>query len=159
MNPNEITLEQANSITQSIVTKLGYPYQIFSTAASYQEVMNAYECAMQQGRQEGFTPILVPSDDVLEEYLGILKDDGYILEDTLKTELESGEELLQKYYESYTEDMTDLEEFTGVFDDKPAVIDRISAFQRYNYDRHTETIIETIPVSYTHLTLPTTSRV
>lgn len=43
MNPNEITLEQANSITQSIVTKLGYPYQIFSTAASYQEVMNAYE--------------------------------------------------------------------------------------------------------------------
>ncbi len=25
MNPNEITLEQANSITQSIVTKLGYP--------------------------------------------------------------------------------------------------------------------------------------
>ena len=58
MNPNEITLEQANSITQSIVTKLGYPYQIFSTAASYQEVMNAYERAMQQGRQEGFTPIL-----------------------------------------------------------------------------------------------------
>ena len=144
MNPNEITLEQANSITQSIVTKLGYPYQIFSTAASYQEVMNAYERAMQQGRQEGFTPILVPSDDVLEEYLGILKDDGYILEDTLKTELESGEELLQKYYESYTEDMTDLEEFTGVFDAKPAVIDRISAFQRYNYYRHTETIIQTI---------------
>ena len=34
--------------------------------------------------REGFTPILVPSDDVLEEYLGILKDDGYILEDTLK---------------------------------------------------------------------------
>lgn len=84
---SELTLEQAQPITQSIVAQLGYPYQIFSSKASYEEVMDAYERAELQGKQEGFTPVLVPADDVLEEYVGILKGDGYSLEDTLKTEL------------------------------------------------------------------------
>lgn len=145
---NEITLEQANSTTKSIVEKLGYPYQIFSTAASYKEVMDAYEQAVQQGKQKGFTPILVPSDDVLDECLGILEDDNYQLEDILKMELESGEELLKEYFkEYYSEGITDMDEFVGVFDDEPTVIDSFSAFQNFSSEKMIETILFQVPTT------------
>ena len=144
---NEIPLEQANPITQNIIAKLSYPYQIFSTSASYQEVMDAYEQAMQQGQQQGFTPILVPSDDVLEEYLGILEDDNYSLEDILKTKLESGEELLKKYFAAYSEDIVDMEAFVGVFYDKPTAIDSFLAFQSFPSEKNIETILFHVPTT------------
>ena len=100
--------------------------------------MEAYGQAMLQGKQEGFTPVLVPSDDVLDEYLGILKDDEYTLEDILKTELESGEELLKKRFEEYTGDEADefdMEEFMGGFDGVPEVVDSYTAFRDYQSNR------------------------
>ena len=144
---NEITLEQANPITKNIIAKLGYPYQIFSTQASYQEVMEAYEQAVQQGQQKGFTPILVPSDEVLEEYLGILEDDGYQLKDILKMELKSGEELLKEYFETYAEDMIDMDAFVGVFDGEPTVIDSFSAFRSFSPEKMIETILFQVPTT------------
>lgn len=144
---SEITLEQANPITKSIIAKLGYPYQIFSAAASYQEVMDAYEQAVQQGKQKGFTPILVPSDDVLEEYFGILEDDNYQLEDILKMEPESGEELLKEYFEEYSKEIEDMEEFVGVFDDEPTVIDSFSAFQNFSSEKVIETVLFKVPTT------------
>lgn len=147
---NELTLEQASPVTQSIVVQLGYPYQIFSTEASYEDVMEAYGQAMLQGKQEGFTPVLVPSDDVLDEYLGILKDDEYTLEDILKTELESGEELLKKRFEEYTGDEADefdMEEFMGGFDGVPEVVDSYTAFREYQSNRIVETILLKVPTT------------
>ena len=94
-------------ITKSIVERLGYSYQIFPSKTSYEEVMEAYGQAVLQGQKEGFTPVLVPADDVLEEYLGILEDDGYSIEETLKQKLQSGEELLKKRFEEYTSGETD----------------------------------------------------
>lgn len=147
---NELTLEQANPTTKSIVTQLGYPYQIFSAKASYEEVMDAYRQAALRGRQEGYTPVLVPTDTVLDEYLGILKDDGYILEDILKTELESGEELLKKRFEEYTGDESDgfdMEEFIGKFDDAATEIDIYTVFQDYRSKGIVETILLKVPTT------------
>ncbi|MFG6368267.1 MAG: DUF4253 domain-containing protein [Lachnospiraceae bacterium] len=144
---NEITLEQANPTTKSIIAKLGYPYQIFSTTASYQDVMNAYNRALLQGQEEGFTPVLVSSDDVLEEYFGILEEDGYILEDILKKELKSGEELLKEYFEGYIEDTDNMEEFIGVFDGEPIVIGGYTAFQRFSSEKIIETILLKVPTT------------
>lgn len=147
---SELTLEQAKPVTQSIVAQLGCPYQIFSSKASYEEVMDAYEQAVLQGKQEGFTPVLVPADDVLEEYVGILKGDGYSLEDTLKTELESGEELLKKRFDEYTDgemDGFDMQEFIGEFDGEPEVVDRYTAFQDYQSKGIVETILLKVPTT------------
>ncbi|MCM1056179.1 MAG: DUF4253 domain-containing protein [Firmicutes bacterium] len=144
----ELTLEQASETARSIAGQLGYPCQIFSSRASYEDVMDAYEKALLQGRQEGYTPILVPADEVLEEYLGILKGDGYSLEDTLKAELESGEELLKKRFQEYTEAEAgefDMEEFVGEFDGEPEVVDRYSAFQDALSDKNLETLLFKIP--------------
>ena len=132
---NELTLEQAKQVTKGIIAQLGYPYQIFSLKASYEEVMKAYEQAVLQGQQEGFTPVLVRTDRTLEEHLGILKDDGYSVEDVLKSERKSGEELLKERCDEYIageKDEAGLEEFTGEFDGEPEVIDRYTAFQKWS---------------------------
>ena len=141
---------QGNPTTQSIVAQLGYPYQIFSTESTYEEVMDAYEKAVLQGQLEGYTPVLVPADTVLEEYFGILKDDGYVLEDILKTELESGEELLKKRFKEYTDDEADgfdMEEFIGEFDGGPMEVDSYTAFQDYRTRGITETILFKVPTT------------
>ena len=146
----ELTLEQATPITQSIVAQLGYPYQIFSSKANYEEVMDAYEKAVLLGQQEGFTPVLVPTDNVLEEYLGILKCDGYSLEDTLKSEPESGEELLKKRFAEYTSDETDefdMEEFVGEFDGEPTAVESYTAFQDYRSKGIVETVLLKVPTT------------
>lgn len=59
--------------------------------------METYEQAV----QEGYTSVLVSRDEVLDEYLGILKDGGYSLESILGSEPEFGEELLKKRFEEY----------------------------------------------------------
>lgn len=150
---NEITLEQAKPVTQSIVARLGYPCRIFSRKASYGEIMASYEQALQEGRQEGFTPVLVPEDSVLDEYQGILKKDGYSLESILSSEPESGEELLKKRFEERLEDgqrqhgVTG-EELIGKYDGEPTVIDRYTAFEsRWSNARMAETILFQVPAA------------
>lgn len=148
---NELALDQATKTTQNMIRCLGYPYQIFSSKASYKEVMAAYEKAVLEGQKEGFTPVLVPADDVLEEYFGILKEDGYSLEDTLKSELKSGEELLKKRYEEYTDDESyefDMEEFIGEFDEGESTpVDSYSAFLDYHTEGITETMLLKVPTT------------
>ena len=127
----ELTYEQANPITKSIITQLGYPCRIFSSKADYEYVMDVYQQAVVQGEKEGFTPLLIPSDDVLDEYFGILKDDGYSLKDILKCEVQSGKELLENLFKENTDggiDEFDMEEFIGEFDYEPTGIKRYTAF-------------------------------
>lgn len=147
---NELSLEQAKQTTKSIIAQLGYPYQIFSSKASYEELMDAYEQAVVQGQREGFTPILVPTDTVLDEYLGILKDDGYSIEKCLKSELECGEDFLKKRFEEYTGSDTDgfdMEEFVGEFSGEPTVVDKYTAFQHYGSKGIAETILLKVPTT------------
>lgn len=130
-NSFELTYEQANSISKSIIDKLGYQYKIFSSNADYKYIMNLYEEAFLQGQKEGFTPVLVPADEVLDEFIDVLKDDGYSLQNTLNSELKSGEELLQTRYNEYiTEDEEfDIDEFIGEFDEAPMEIKKYTAFR------------------------------
>lgn len=150
-----LTLEQANPITQSIIAQLGYPYEIFSFNTSYEEVMDAYEQAVQQGKQEGFTPVLVPADDVLAEYLGILKGDEYSLEAVLASEMKSGEELLKTYIKEYIDDIDGEDElaeteFYDEYDGQEEEIDCYSAFEdfgEYGSNKIKETMLLKVPTT------------
>lgn len=144
-NGSILTVEQASPAARSIVGHLGYPCQIFSTKAGYENVMDAYWRAVEQGQREGFTPVLVPADEVLAEYLGILKNDGYKLNEVLKTELESGKKLLEKYYETYTGDEFGLEE--EAFNGEADVIDRYSGFEDFRSGGIVETILLKVPTT------------
>lgn len=144
---HEITIEQANKIVRGMIQKLGYPYKIFSCEASYEEVMDAYNAAALRGKEEGFTPVLVPTDDILEEYFEILEEEEFSLNDVLGVELESGKDILSQRLKEYTidEDAFDMDEFMGEFDGKPDKIEKFSAFSDYRTEGNVETILFMVP--------------
>ena len=98
----EITIEQASPIVRSMIEQLNYPYRIFSNQMTYEEVMKEYEAAFERGKREGFVPVLVPEDETLDEFFGILQDeDNYSVEETLKKVSDNGKEILNKRFEEY----------------------------------------------------------
>lgn len=107
----ELKTEPITPILKSMVDQLGYPYQILPKDLLPDEVMEIYKDAEERGRREGFTPVLMPEDDVLDEYFGILfKNDGYRVGDTLKEIGDHVNEILQKDWKDlsdpqYTEDL------------------------------------------------------
>lgn len=149
LDGHEIAIEQANKIVRGMIQKLGYPYKIFSSEANYEEVMAAYNAAAQRGKKEGFTPVLVPTDDILEEYFEILEEEEFSLKDILGMELESGKDILSRRLEEYTidEDAFDMDEFIGEFDGKPERIEKFSAFSDYRTEGNVETILFMVPTT------------
>lgn len=147
---NELALSQAKPITQSIIAQLGHPCRIFSSKADYEEVMDAYGQAVLQGQQEGFTPILVPADEVLDECLGILRDDGYSVEKALRSELGNGKDLLKMRLGECADDEADgdsVDGFMGEFHGEPTVVDKYTAFKDFRSKGIVETILLKVPTT------------
>ncbi len=147
---NEIALGQASPVSQKITMQLGYPCRIFSSKADYEEVMNAYEQAVLQGQREGFLPVLVPADDVLEEYLGIMKEEGYCVEDAIKSKLENGGDWLKVRMGEYAEEEAEgypEDEFAGEFQEEPMEVDTYTAFRDFRTQGIVETILLQVPTT------------
>lgn len=101
-------------LLESMMEKLGYPYQVLPEKSSMDEVMAIYKEAVEKGKKEGFTPVLVPEDDVLDDYFEILKqEDGFDVQDTLQNTGNGGRELLQQ----------NLKELTGPEEDDLEALD------------------------------------
>ena len=99
--------QEYNETTKKIIEKVGCNYQVFTNGSSAQEVEKAYFEAMERGKTEGFIPVIVLSDDTLEEWFGILEDeDSYSKEDVInsKEAKEDGKEYLDQRYQEYAED-------------------------------------------------------
>lgn len=141
-----------SDVAKSMVEQLGYPYKVFAAGTMYDEVMNLYEESVRRGKIEGFTPVLVPVDDTLDEFFGILKDDGYSLEDVLKKNVDAaeGKKFLDQRFEEYRGDMEEdfemsLEDFIGVYEDEPECIEGYSSFLDYKTNTTVETILLKVP--------------
>ncbi len=139
-----------NDITKSIVEKVGCPYQVFEKGNPPKKVQDAYLAALEKGKKEGFTPVLVVSDDTLEEWLGILADEDYVKEEVLAEVTGRGEEILESRWAEYTgyceEDGIDMEELEGEVDGGDA-LPALSAFLEFDEDEIQETILFEIPVA------------
>lgn len=146
---HEISIEEANEIIRNIIQKLNYPYRIFSSEASYEEVMAAYQEAFLRGKKEGFTPVFVPTDSILEDYLGIIEED-FSWNDIPSIELESGEDILSQRFTEYTEDFLnecDMDEFIGDFREEVVPVDKFTAFTDYRTGNILETILFMVPTT------------
>lgn len=141
-----------NEITKSIIDKVNCPHQVFTSDCSGEEIQEAYLAALERGKQEGFTPILVTSDSTLEEWLGILDDESYSKEEAMKKVVGNGKDILAQRYEEYTEDYTDDEsdemyigEFIGNLEGGES-LQELCVFNSSS-DGIIETILFEIPVS------------
>ncbi len=145
----EISIEQASSITRSMIEQLNYPYRIFSNQMTYEEVIKEYEAAFERGKKEGFVPVLVPEDETLDEFFGILKDeDNYLVEEILKKIPDNARDILNKRFDEYTEpyedEPFDMEEFMGEVTGGEAIT-KFSSLLNYSDGSMLETILFEVP--------------
>ncbi|MDE5564359.1 MAG: DUF4253 domain-containing protein, partial [Oscillospiraceae bacterium] len=103
-----------DELAQAITEHLPYPYKVMPSGLTSETLMNIYQEVREKGLHDGFTPVFVPADDVLEEYFCILEEDSYSVEKTLQQAAElNGKEVLEKRLEDFTdpeEGMCDINE-------------------------------------------------
>lgn len=142
-----------NDITKSIIEKVNCKNRVFEETCSGDEVRAAYEEALKRGQQEGFTPLLVVSDDTLEDWLGVLEDEEYSKEDAIAKVTENGKEVIAKRYQEYKEDYEvdfdkdmENEEWLGELGSDEYLLG-LTTFNAYDRDGIRETILFEIPVT------------
>lgn len=140
---------EPTAIIKSIIEQLNYPYRILPKGLTIDEVMHIYAEAVEKGKKEGYTPVLVPEDEILDEYFGILRDeDQYSVEETLKKVGGNGKELLWKYLKEFTEqeedETFDEKEFLGEMENGEA-IDTFSSMIDYGDGEIKQTLLLEIP--------------
>lgn len=106
--------------------KLGYPFRLLPSDITDSELMEVYRVAAERGKQEGFTPVLVPDDDILDEYFDILHDGDYHIPEVLAAmEKLDGKSILQERLQMTEEEWRQSKEFRGCLTGQPG-IQRIS---------------------------------
>lgn len=94
-----------------IMEKTGCPCKIFEESDNVEEeVFQAYCEALERGKKEGFTPVILASDDDLEFWVSNLSDDDYSREEEISKELEDGKNVLNERFKSYMQDLEEDEE-------------------------------------------------
>lgn len=150
-------LRQYNETTQQIIEKVNCTYQVFPEGDSVNKVNEVYKKELARGKEEGFVPVLVRSDDTLAEWLGILEDESYSREEIIRRGKKvSGEEVLEERYAQYAEDYEEdfgsgsggssaMDELLGDMEDGEE-INNLTSFAKYSGDGIEETILFEIPV-------------
>ena len=103
------------AVLESIINRLDYSYHILSDDLSQDEVVSFYKEMLERGKRDGFVPVIVAGDEYLDEYLGIMRDDGYSIEQTLQKINRDGKEELDRRLRELEEDteLADLENMVG----------------------------------------------
>ena len=112
--------------TQNIIDVIGCNYKVFDTACTAGEVNRVYVEEIERGKKEGFIPVLVPCDDILDEWFHLEDEDKEKLKKETTNEKrqaiinaanDNGKELLQEWYnsaiEDFAEDESEMESFLG----------------------------------------------
>lgn len=145
-------MSNMSEMAKRMADKLKYPCKVLAAGTPYEDMLDAYEEALERGKQEGFTPVLVVVDDTLEDFLGSLADEEYSPEDALHAEERSGKEILDARFEEYMDDFmedfeADMEEFIGEYDGEPELIDEYSSLCDFSSGETLETILVELPTA------------
>lgn len=145
-------MENMSDMAKRMAEAFGYPFQVFPEKTEYDVIIRTYKEAFERGKKEGFTPVLVPVDETLEEYFGILKDDAYSVEEALKSEEKSGKEILDERFVEYSgqneEDFEmDMDELIGEYDDEPEIMSDYTSLYDYSSGDVLETLLVEVPTT------------
>ena len=151
-------LENYSQTTQEIIEKVNCPHQVFAKDSTVAEVNEAYRNALARGKNEGFVPVLAVSDETLAEWLGILSDESYSIEEVINQEKGDGKEILKERFAQYMEDYADdmggdrepeddtlLSELLGEKEEGETILE-LSSFVSYTRDGIEETILFELPI-------------
>lgn len=142
--------KEYSETTKEIIDKINCPHQVFTKENTISELNSAYKKALEQGKKDGFIPILVVSDDTMAEWLEILEDESYSKEDIIGQDRRDAKNILQERFEEYTEYLDEEDDVTisdlmGEKKDGETILE-LSSFENYGEDGIQETILFEIPV-------------
>ncbi len=60
---------------QNIIDVIGCNYKVFDTACTTEDMNRIYLEEVKRGKEEGFVPVLVPCDDILNEWFQLEEED------------------------------------------------------------------------------------
>ncbi|MBO4457290.1 MAG: DUF4253 domain-containing protein [Butyrivibrio sp.] len=138
-----------SEMADKMVKCFDYPYTLFGAGTDCSEIMSAYEEKKRIGKEKGFTPVIVPVDDILLEYWGILEDEKYSVEATIRDAAsKDGKTILDARYKGYLEEFGIPEkDLVGEFEDGPDILDEYSSFVDFGSFDIVETIIFEVPTA------------
>ncbi len=142
----EMTISET---AEGIIERVNCPHRVFAAGGDGNDVLNAYQEALERGREQGFTPLLVVADETLEEWLGILEEEQYSREKELAKVTGRGKEILTARYQEEKDgygDEGELEnrEWLGELKDGEA-LEELSSFYDLGGKGIRETILFEIP--------------
>ncbi len=150
-----------SALAQQMMTFLDCPCTYFSPVKDDEILQKAYKKALQQGKETGFTPVLVKVDDILFDCLLMNSDTeneaDYDMaqvhryrQTLLTTVLPDGASYLQNMIQSYQQELAkediDWAEILGEMKDGLS-IDSFSCFWEYGADATAEVILAQIPTT------------
>ena len=133
---------------KNMVEACKYPYQYFHKNTSKDTIIKAYEKAFEIGKKEGFTPVLVLVDGILEEYFGIMEKDQYSVDDVLQADVSLGKKILKDRLDEYLREVMEdgnMDEFIGEYDDEPEVMSGYSSLRDFSTGETNEVILYEVP--------------
>lgn len=150
-------INEYKKTTKELIEKVGCDYQVFTSKNTAQEVQEAYFKALKTGKEEGFTPVLVVSDDTLAEWFGILEDEDAYSKETVIDANVDGEKFLKERFDEYLEDYGEdndyeeseltLHELIGDLEAAQGEVqERFMAYESYSGDSIEEVVLFQIPV-------------
>lgn len=88
-----------------IMEKVGCPCKVIEVTDNLEEdALKAYCEALERGKKEGFTPVIIAEEEDLEFWLEASAGEDYSKEEEIAKELEDGKEILNERFQEYTED-------------------------------------------------------
>lgn len=137
-------------ILNSPVSLDNYKKRVFPAGTPYKEIMDEYKRRLILGAQNGFTPVLIPTDDdTLTENITILNDEGYSIRKSIESaSAEEGREYLSKRYRETLADRGDEESLVGDFDGEAEMLYNFKAFTDYSGDKTKEVALFYIPTAH-----------
>ena len=90
--------------TKQIAERFHCPYMVFEAGSEPEKLERAYMEALKEGKRDGFWPAILLVDEYVEEWLGIVAQDGYDREKVIAGCGDNGREILAERLGEYLED-------------------------------------------------------
>lgn len=84
-------------------------FEVFEKGESPEALEEAYFKALEEGRENGFYPVMLLADERIAEWLEVMLKDGYDKESLISECSNNGKELLEEYLEEDMEEQTEEE--------------------------------------------------
>lgn len=87
---------ELTSVLARMTKALGYPFQVVDPTLSPEEIVKLYARELTRGRREGYTPLLLPEDEILAGHLDALSAAGFDRQAGVQSIGDDGEKRLQQ---------------------------------------------------------------